>query len=162
MGNAGGVFMYLTTVVLLMFVLPVAFTLHDQSSIHDLPSFVFAAGKWFVFWGAGVRLATAGLRQLLTPTFTAQQIFLTESPEVLPFVSELGVANLSLGTAGVLSGWRPSFQLPVALSAALFYGVAGLRHTRDTHRSFNQNVALVSDLFLAAVLIPFLIMAWNR
>ena len=154
--------MYLTIVVLLMFVLPVAFMVRDHSSIHDLPSLVLVAGKWFVFWSVGVRLATAGLRQLLTPEFTARQIFKTESSEVLPLVSELGVANLSLGTAGILSGWRPSFLLPVALSAALFYGVAGLRHTRDTHRSFNQNVVLVSDLILAAVLVPFVIVAWNR
>ena len=112
--------MYLTIVVLLMFVLPVAFMVRDHSSIHDLPSLVLVAGKWFVFWSVGVRLATAGLRQLLTPEFTARQIFKTESSEVLPLVSELGVANLSLGTAGILSGWRPSFLLPVALSAALF------------------------------------------
>lgn len=154
--------MYLAIIVLLMFVLPVAFTLREQSSIHDLPSLVLVAGKWFVFWSVGVRLATAGLRQILQPTFTARQIFKTESSEVLPFVSELGVANLSLGAAGILSGWRPSFVLPVALSGALFYGVAGLRHTRDAHRSFNQNVTLVSDLFLAAVLVPYLIVSWNR
>jgi len=153
--------MYLTIVVLLMFVFPVAFTLRDQSSIHDLPSLVLVAGKWFVFWSVGVRLATAGLRQLLMPAFTARQIFKTESPEVLPFVSELGVANLSLGAVGVLSGWRPSFVLPVALSGSLFYAVAGLRHTRDARRSFHQNVAMVSDLFLAAVLVPFVIVAWK-
>jgi len=154
--------MYPALVILLMFVLPAAFTLRDQASIHDLPSLLLVAGKWFVFWSVGVRLATAGLRQLLTPAFTARQIFKTESSEVLPFVSELGAANLSLGAAGVLSQWRPSFVLPVALSAAFFYGIAGLRHTRDAQRSFNQNVALVSDLFLAVVLVPYLIVAWNR
>lgn len=154
--------MYLVIVVLLMFALPAAYTLLDRSLIHDLPSLALVAGKWFVFWGVGVRFVTAGLRQILQPTFTTREIFRTESSEGLPFVRELGAANFSLGTAGILSGWRPSFVLPVALSGALFYGIAGLRHTGDAHRSFNQNVTLVSDLILSVVLIAYLLVVWNR
>lgn len=154
--------MYLIIVVLLMLVLPVLSTLLELPPLHILPALLLVAGKWFVFWGVGVRVATAGLRQILQPAFTARQIFKIESPEVLPIVTELGIANLALGAAGIVSAWRPSFVLPVAFSAAIFYGIAGLRHARDPHRSFNQNVTLVSDLFAAAVLIACLVVAWRH
>jgi len=154
--------MYLAVVILLMFALPLVFTLRDLPSIHSSAALLLAAGRWFVFWSVGVRSATAGLRQIAQPGFTAHQIFKLEGCDALPIVSELGIANFALGFAGVLSAWRPAFVLPIALSGALFYGLAGLRHTRDTRRSFNQNVALVSDLFIAAILAAFVTVAWRR
>jgi hypothetical protein len=31
-------------------------------------------GRWFVFWAVGVRLLTAGIRQIAQPRFTAETI----------------------------------------------------------------------------------------
>ena len=149
--------MYIAIVVLTMLVLPVGSIaiehgLHPQSALLDL------VGRWFVFWGVGARLGLAGLRQVFQPTFTAREIFHMKSDEALPLVRELGVANLATGVVGLASIAAPSFVLPVAISAGIFYGVAGIRHVREPARSLNETVAMVSDLFIAAVLATFVVL----
>jgi hypothetical protein len=64
---------------------------------------IAAAGKWFVFWGVGIRLFLAGISQAVRPSFTASNIFRIEDTAVEKIVGELGYANVSMGLAGVLS-----------------------------------------------------------
>jgi hypothetical protein len=97
----------------------------------------------------------AGLRQLLQPAFTAREIFHIEGDEALVLVRELGMANLALGVIGVLSLWFPAFVLPVAIAAAIFYGAAGVQHITAKARSRNETIAMLSDLFLFAVLAAY-------
>ena len=146
--------MYLVIVLLLMLVLPAGSVAAAHVVGSDLPLLVLV-GKWFVFWSVGVRLLLAGLRQFFQPRFTAEQIFQTKSPDVLPLVRELGVANFAAGVVGVASLAMPSFVLPSALSATIFYGVAGVRHVAEHNKSRNENIAMVSDLFVFAVLSVF-------
>lgn len=148
--------MYLAVVALTMFVLPVA-SIVIAHALAPAASLSFLIGQWFVFWSVGVRLALAGVRQFLQPAFTAKEIFHMKSDEALPVVRELGVANLATGAVGLLSLWFPSFVIPVAISACIFYGAAGIRHVTEPHRSRNEAIAMVSDLFLFAVLAGFLI-----
>jgi hypothetical protein len=61
---------YLAIVVLLMLVLPLASLLIETRE----PGLVLV-GKWWNFWAIGVRLFTAGLRQVAKPAFTAEVIF---------------------------------------------------------------------------------------
>jgi hypothetical protein len=150
--------MYVTIVVLTMFLLPLVSVLADRTlDPHAAP--LALIGKWFVFWGVGVRLSLAGLRQIFQPTFTAKKIFHMDGDEALPLVRELGIANLAIGVVGIASLAAPSFVLPVAISAGIFYGVAGVRHISERGRSLNENVALVSDLFMFAVLALFVLFA---
>ena len=142
--------MYLAVVLLTMLVLPAGSMLVEH--LHGTAPWLLLAGKWFVFWSVGVRLMLAGVRQFVQPAFTAEQIFGTKSPDVLPLIRELGIANVATGVVGLLSLAMPSFVLPVAISAGIFYGVAGVRHALETHRSANENIAMVSDLFVFAVL----------
>ena len=149
--------MYIAIVVLTMLVLPVGSIvfehgLHPHSAILDL------IGRWFVFWSVGVRLGLAGLRQVFQPAFTAREIFHMKGDEALPLVRELGVANLASGVVGLASIVAPSFVPPVAISAGIFYGVAGIRHVQEPSRSLNETVAMVSDLFIAAVLAAFVVL----
>jgi len=51
----------------------------------------------------------------------------------------------------------PSFVLPTAIGAGIFYGFAGIEHVRAEHRGRNESIAMVSDLFVAVVLIGFAI-----
>jgi hypothetical protein len=146
--------MYLVIVVLLMLVLPVGSIAVEYFSGGAAP-LVALIGKWFVFWAVGMRLLLAGLRQFFQPRFTAEQIFQTKSADVLPLVRELGVANFAAGVVGVASLAAPSFVLPAAISAAIFYGVAGVRHVAEPHKSANETIAMVSDLFIAVVLSAF-------
>ena len=148
--------MYIAIVALTMFLLPTASVL-IQLAIHHDASIISLVGRWFVFWGVGVRLGLAGLRQFFQPAFTAKEIFHMSSDETLTLVRELGVANLATGLVGLLSLAIPSFILPVSISAGVFYGVAGVRHVVERGRSLNETVAMVSDLFLFAVLASFVI-----
>ncbi|MGO8914394.1 MAG: DUF6790 family protein [Stellaceae bacterium] len=150
--------MYVTIVVLTMFLLPAAAIPADYT-LHPHAAPLVLIGKWFVFWGVGVRLGLAGLRQFFQPAFTAKQIFHTDSDEALPLVRELGIANLATGVVGIASLAAPSFVLPVAILAGIFYGVAGVRHISERGRSQNENVALVSDLFMFVVLALFVFFA---
>ncbi len=147
--------MYFAVVALTMFILPAASILIEHAA-HPERALMLLVGRWFVFWGVGVRLGLAGARQLIQPAFTAREIFHMQGDEALVLVQELGIANLCAAVVALASIAAPSFVLPAALSAAIFYGVAGVRHMFETGRSRNETVAMVSDLFLAAVLVAFL------
>jgi hypothetical protein len=147
---------YLLVVALTMLVLP-AGSVAVEHVVHPGAPLMALIGKWFVFWGCGVRLGLAGARQVLQPGFTAKEIFHMEGGEALPLVRELGVANLATGVVGVLSLALSTFVLPVAVSAGIFYGVAGVRHVAEQDRSRNETVAMASDLFMFAVLAAFVV-----
>jgi uncharacterized membrane protein HdeD (DUF308 family) len=128
---------------------------------HAADPMIVLIGKWYVFWAAGVRLFIAGVRQIVQPKFTSEKIFGIKSDDPLPIVRELGIANLATGTVGLLSLWLPSFVLPVAIAATIFYGAAGLGHLFQAHRNRQENIAMISDLlaslvFAASVLAPVL------
>jgi hypothetical protein len=147
--------MYLLTVLLLMFVLPVGMTFLDYREMAS-PSLPLLIGKWFVFWSAGARLLIAGLWQFFQPQFTLTEIFGIRSKDARPLVRELGVANFATGLVGLLSLYWPAFLVPVAIIAGIFYGVAGVEHALRRSRSLNETVAMVADLFVCAALAVFL------
>ena len=148
--------MYLLSVLLLMVVLPILSIGEEHFYLHSALPLMSLVGKWFVFWGAGIRLFFAGLRQFFQPRFAAEQILGIRSEDSLLFVRELGAANLGTGIVGIASLAKPSFVLPVAVAAAVFFGIAGIRHATDRCRTLNQNITLVSDLFLSLVLLTYI------
>ena len=150
--------MYVVSVVLLMFVLPAGSVWAEHSYFHSAAPLILLVGKWFVFWGAGARLTLAGIRQNLQPRFTSEHIFGIKGDDPLPFVRELGVANLAMGIVGLLSYFRPDFVLPVAIAAAIFYGIAGIRHVMHGAHTFNEWIAMISDLLISLVYLAFI--AW--
>ena len=90
---------YLVTVVASIVVLPlvsIAISRFGLGSREDGWDLVF---RWFVFWGVGVRLFVAGVRQVAQPSFTAREIFHLASPDAEVIVRELGFANLCFGLA---------------------------------------------------------------
>lgn len=112
----------------------------------------FLAGKWFVFWGVGVRLLLAGLRQQLQPGLTRRGILGIEDPKADVLARELGGANIAAGTIGLLSLALPSFVLPTATWGAIFYAFAAIEHVREEHHTSEAKIALVSDVLMAIVL----------
>ena len=149
--------MYFLSVLLLMLVLPAGSIAWEH--LHGAAPLMWLVGKWFVFWSVGVRLTIAGLRQQIQPRFTSKEIFGIESDDALPIVRELGVANLATGIVGLASLPKPGFVLPVAIAAAIFYGLAGIRHIASSHRNANENIALFSDLFAAVVFAAYVVFA---
>jgi hypothetical protein len=148
--------MYVPIVIALLLALPLVsivaqIVLTDQGALYGA-SYLVVVAKWYVFWAVGARLSLAGLRQIIQPRYTAETILGLKGDESLFFVRELGFANVSMGSVGIVSLAAPSWVMPAAMLGGIYYGLAGINHCFYKGRNKLQNVALVSDLFAAAVL----------
>jgi hypothetical protein len=143
--------MYFAMILVLMLILPAGSVLVEALVWHSGASWIALIGKWFVFWGVGIRLAIAGLIQVFAPAFTAGALDIKDTKaEVL--VRELGFGNLAIGATGVLSLLLPVWTLAAAMCGGLFYGFAGAQHVFTAKRTAKENWALISDLFLFVVM----------
>lgn len=149
--------MYFLVIALFMLILPLASIAAEFAWLHSSSDLVALTGKWFAFWGVGMRLGIAGVRQAFNPAFTAQDIFEIDDARVYPIVRELGFANLALGLLGLfalLPNWTP----PAALAGGVFFALAGWKHVAAKDRNMTRTVAMVSDLFIALVLAGYLLL----
>lgn len=147
--------MYISLVTALMLVVPLISVVVQLLLSHSMLTAVTiipVIAKWYVFWAVGVRLGSAGLRQMVQPRYTAKTILGINSEESLLLVRELGFANTAIGSVGLATLLAPSWVLPTAMVGAIFYGLAGLNHLIHRPRNILQNVAMVSDLFAGLVL----------
>ena len=152
--------MYLVVILALMVVLPVASAVVEMWGTAADPA--LAAARWFTFWAVGVRLLSAGLRQVIQPSFTAVTIFRIADPAAGKLVTEIGFGNLAMGSIATLSLFLPAWVIPAGLAGGLYLGMAGVKHLLNKGRSPEENVAMVSDLFVAAVLaVSFAALEWR-
>jgi hypothetical protein len=114
-------------------------------------------GRWWTFWAVGVRLFTAGIRQVIQPRFTAEQIFGIRDTAVLPIVREIGFANLSTGILGICSIFRSDWVIPAAVVGGLYYGFAGLGHVSQKNKNAKEYTAMTSDVFASLILAVFVL-----
>jgi hypothetical protein len=149
--------MYVVTVVLLLGVLPAGSVFAEQHYWHSTLPLMDLVGKWFTFWAVGVRLGLAGLRQVLQPDFTAREIFNLKGDDALPIVRELGLANIAMGTLGLVSLWLPAVTWPAALVGGLYYGLAGALHVGRGEKTFNERFAMITDLAIFALLAAYVV-----
>ncbi|MDM0082383.1 hypothetical protein QTI17_17460 [Variovorax sp. J31P179] len=146
--------MYFFSVAGLMLVFPLLSIAIEASAGHA-PLGIMLIGKWYVFWAVGLRLLLAGIRQILQPRYTAETILGIKGDDALLLVRELGFGNLAIGVVGTLSLFFAGWVVPAALVGGLFYGLAGINHALQRHRNAKENLAMVSDLFAAVVLLVF-------
>jgi hypothetical protein len=144
--------MYLAAVLLLMLVLPLASLAIDIGLAGSHFSLVLL-GKWFVIWSVGARLSLAGLKQVTQPAYTTRTILSLKSDESLVVVRELGFGNLAIGLVGLGGTLFPAWIPAGALAGGVFYLLAGINHLRQAERNSLQNVAMVSDLAVGAILL---------
>ena len=149
--------MYLAIILSLMIAFPVVSILAEASS--GTSDIAFLVGKWFVFWAVGIRLLTAGVRQVMTPSFTAVSIFRITDPSAEKLVTEIGFGNLTIGLIAALSLIFPDWLVPAGLTGALYLALACIKHVVNKDRSLKENVAMISDLG-AAVIIAISLSAW--
>ncbi len=142
-----------------MGVAPVASIVIELIAPGGLPFFALV-GKWFVFWGVGVRLLTAGLRQTFTPYYTARSIFQIQDAKAGALVREIGFGNLSIGGIAILSLVFPGWVVAAAAAGLVFYALAGIGHILRPGRNQTENIAMLSDFALAAVLAVYLLAIW--
>jgi hypothetical protein len=147
--------MYFAIVVLLLLVLPGGSVAIEVIRAGNATDTMMLVGKWFVFWGVGIRLFLAGIRQVLQPKFTAEDIFAVKDSAAQGIVREVGFANLAMGLLGLLSLPRPSVLAAAAIVSGLYYGLAGIGHLWRGHRNFAGQTAMVSDFWMFAVLAVF-------
>jgi hypothetical protein len=149
--------MHLTVVLLTMLVLPAGSVLIERWTGGGGASLWVLIGKWFVFWGVGVRLFIAGARQIVKPELTATGIFGVTDKAAFPLARELGFWNLTIGLISIASIKRPEWVAPMAIAGMLFYTMAGALHVTGKDRGFSENVAMISDLGMAGLLLAFLV-----
>ena len=147
--------MYLPAIIGLMLVLPLISVAAQTSMLPDPAALMGLVGKWFTLWGVGVRLFLAGLNQVFRPHFTAEDVFGLGDPAAHGLVREIGFGNLAMGTLGILSLFVPEFLLPAAIVGGLFFGLAGLGHLMRKDRNVKEQVAVVSELAMFALLAAF-------
>jgi len=149
--------MYILTIILTMFVLPVTSILTEVFFFKSNTGIMLLIGKWFVFWAMGIRLFLAGFRQATNPQFTAEKILGIKGSEQFILVQELGFANLSMGILGIGAIFNSVWTVPAALVGCLFIGFAGIRHIFSKERNFLENSAMISNLIVSAILLIYLI-----
>ena len=142
--------MYYAMVWGLMLVLP-ALSVIIEYTLTSAPDLTWLVAKWYVFWGVGIRLLTAGTKQVVRPGFTARTIFKMDTPSAEKLVSEIGFGNLAIGMVSTMSLAFPTFVPPMALTGGIFLGMAGIKHVGNANRTSQETTALVSDLIIGVV-----------
>jgi hypothetical protein len=148
--------MYFASVILLLLVLPIASISAEVLISHHAMSMALV-GRWFVFWGVGVRLFLAGVRQVIQPRFTAEEIFGIRDTGSFAIVREVGFANLSMGFIGVCTLLRVGWLVPAAVVGGLYYGLAGAGHVFTHDKNAKEYLAMISDGFIFVVLLVFVL-----
>jgi hypothetical protein len=154
--------MYFIMVALLLLVFPVSSITAEAILTDHAVSTIGLVGKWFAFWAVGIRLFIAGVRQVLQPRFTAEEIFGIRDQASFAIVRELGFANLSMGTLGIWSLIQSGWTVPAALVGGLYYGFAGAGHIFRKGKNAKEMVAMISDAFVFVVLAAFLVIVSRR
>jgi hypothetical protein len=147
--------MYLGIILALMLVLPVGSVAVERLAVPE-SALLPLVGKWFVFWAVGCRLFAAGVRQVLSPDFTARGIFGIGDPAAGRLVVEIGFGNLAMGAIALVSLVRPGWTAAAAMAGCIYLGLAGLAHLRNRGRNRAETIAMASDLWVAAVLAAYL------
>jgi uncharacterized protein YjeT (DUF2065 family) len=144
-------------VVALMFVVPIGCTTFEVFQANQ-GAFAFSILlKWFVFWAVGVRLLVAGLRQIIQPRAAAHVVLGFKEQESRVLVRELGFGSMAIGCIAAGSLPWPAWLMPAAIAGSVFYTLAGVNHFLRKARTGNENVAMVSDVVVAVVLIVCLL-----
>ncbi len=145
--------MFIALIILVMVIFPVLFVAIEAAVFHNMVSVFTLAAKWFVFWAVGIRLFSAGMRQVLRPSSTAREIFRIQTAESYPIMQEVGFGNLAIGTLGICSLYRSGWIVPAAVAGGLYFGLAGLLHIFRKQKNAMEQTAMVSDAYAFVVLL---------
>ena len=156
--------LYLYYIIAVMFVFPLVSFLIERAyrKKREFPQPVIETlAKWFIFWGVGIRLLTAGISQTLNPGFTASILEISDTCFVA--IREIGFANISMGLLAVISLFIPSWRKAGGFCGGLYLGIAGFLHVGRISEGINlkETIAMVSDLFIFAIVVFYLVYSWR-
>jgi hypothetical protein len=114
---------------------------------------VLVFGMWWVFWGVGTRLLVAGIVQLSGKGPTSA-ILGAAAPSVqeTQLARELGMANLSIGLAGLLA-LVPGWVVPAGFAGGVYLLIAGVMHLPKKGKNPQETLATWTDLLVGVVVI---------
>ncbi|WP_168203869.1 DUF6790 family protein [Humibacter ginsenosidimutans] len=136
-------------------VLPIVSGIIELIVVGGDPVLVFA--KWWAFWGVGTRLVLAGIVQVSGGGPTSAVLGGgTPSIQEKQLTSELGVANIGMGVAGLLA-LVPGWTLPAAAAGGVFLLIAGILHLPKKNKNPQETVATYTDLLVGVVIVVFAI-----
>ena len=145
------------SVILFFYVLPISCILIEIIAFPQTEVWAVMI-KWFVFWGVGLRLFTAGMKQVISPQFTAKAIFKLEDNKSYPLIRELGFANICSGLCGILSLVYINFRIAALFIGCAYYGLALLQHLYRREKNATEIFVTITDLSIVLeLLIPFII-----
>lgn len=124
----------------------------EQLFLNSSLSFFESCLKWFVFSGIGLRLGSSGIKQIIDPGFTAAIIF-GKDKKAYALVKEIGFANVSFSLLALLSIVFSTFRIPAAITGGTYFLLAGLLHVVKQKESKKEVFAMISDFFIAAILL---------
>ena len=145
--------LYVYFIILLIFILPIGGTFIEKNVLNSNKDLLTLFAKWFVFSTIGIRLFSAGLRQIFNPQFTVEKIFNLTSKENQILVRELGFASCCVGLLGVLSIFSNQFLISAAITGGLYLGLAGVYHLIKKPVTINEKIAMISDLIIFLIMI---------
>ncbi len=144
--------LYEASIVLFFLVVPIVGAVIEVNLFCSEENIFLALFKWYVFSGVGLRLFSAGLKQAISPSFTAKTLFNLDDENAFAIVRELGFANICFGIMGILSFFFPELRAAAAIAGGTFFGLAGFMHLFRKRESRDETFAFVSDLFIFIVL----------
>lgn len=145
------------SIVSFFYILPLISIITDVLVFKEtrLPQVVL---KWCVFYGVGLRLFTAGIKQALNPSFTAKSIFTVTDEKVFSIVRELGFANICSGFIGTVSLFVTSFRYAAAILGCLYFLLAFMQHLARKNKNSTEMFVTITDLSIVLELgIPLVI-----
>jgi hypothetical protein len=113
--------------------------------------------KWFVFWGVGLRLFTCGMKQVISPEFTAKVIFEVEDSKSYSVIRELGFSNICAGLCGMLSLVYIKFRVVALFIGIVYYGLVLIQHAIRRKKNASEIFVTITDLSIVLeLLLPLL------
>ena len=142
---------YFILVILQTIVLPIVSGVIELVVVGGDPVLVF--GKWWVFWGVGTRLLVAGVAQLSGKGPTSA-ILGAAAPSIqeTQLTRELGMANLTIGLAGLLA-LVPGWALPAGFAGGIYLLIAGIMHLPKKGKNPQESLATWTDLLVGVVVV---------
>ena len=142
---------YFILVILQTIVLPIVSGVIELVVVGGDPVLVF--GKWWVFWGVGTRLLVAGVAQLSGKGPTSAILGATApSIQETQLTRELGMANLTIGLAGLLA-LVPGWALPAGFAGGIYLLIAGIMHLPKKGKNPQESLATWTDLLVGVVVV---------
>ncbi len=148
--------MYFIFVALFLFVLPAISVLAEALLSYGSIDLMLLIGKWFVFWGVGVRLFIAGVRQVAQPQFTAESIFQSQRSRCAGDCSRGRLRQPFDGGAGVTYTSEAGFPRSGHHCRRSLFRLGRCGARRAPRQNASEWTAFVTDLFMFLLLATFL------